>query len=74
MRYWEDMELGSGGQSRETHTVTAEEIKRFAAEFDPLPFRKSILQFVSNKKVLNVVVMYTELEMKSWPIGQGRSA
>lgn len=38
MRYWEDLELGSGGQSRETHTVTAEQIKRFATEFDPLPF------------------------------------
>jgi acyl dehydratase len=37
MRYLEDLRIGQRFQSG-SHTVTAEEIKRFAAEYDPQPF------------------------------------
>ncbi len=38
MQYFEDMPLGSRTESTETYTFTAEEIKEFAAKWDPMPF------------------------------------
>lgn len=38
MDYYEDIPLHATRQSSATHTVTAEEIKRFAQEWDPMPF------------------------------------
>jgi acyl dehydratase len=38
MKYFEDIELNKPRLSPRAHTVSAEEIKRFAAEWDPMPF------------------------------------
>ena len=36
--YFEDIELNKSRHSDETYTVTAEDIKQFAAQWDPMPF------------------------------------
>lgn len=38
MMYYEDMEVGSIRVSKETYAVTAEEIKSYARQWDPMPF------------------------------------
>lgn len=38
MKYFEDIVLNNPRFSPRAHTVTAEEIKRFASEWDPMPF------------------------------------
>ncbi len=38
MRYYEDLKVGNRVVGDETYTVTAEEIKSFAGEWDPMPF------------------------------------
>lgn len=38
MQFYEDMPLGLSSESTETYTFTAEDIKSFASEWDPMPF------------------------------------
>jgi len=38
MRFYEDIEIGATRESAESWEVTAEEIKAFASEFDPMAF------------------------------------
>lgn len=38
MQYYEDMPLGMKVESTDTYTFTAEEIKSYAAKWDPMPF------------------------------------
>lgn len=38
MKYFDDIVLNNPRFSPQPHTVTAEEIKRFAGEWDPMPF------------------------------------
>jgi len=38
MLYFEDIELNKPRHSDETYAVTAEDIKQFAAQWDPMPF------------------------------------
>jgi acyl dehydratase len=38
MKYYDDIVLNCPRFSPRTHTVTADEIKRFAGEWDPMPF------------------------------------
>lgn len=38
MLYFEDVELNKAHHSQETCTVTADDIKQFAAQWDPMPF------------------------------------
>jgi acyl dehydratase len=38
MQYFEDIQLNNPRFSPQAHTVTAEEIKKFATQWDPMPF------------------------------------
>lgn len=38
MQYFEDIHLNQPRHSPETYTVTADDIKQFAAQWDPMPF------------------------------------
>ena len=38
MKYYDDIQLHTPCYSPKTHTVTAEEIKNFASQWDPMPF------------------------------------
>jgi len=38
MQYFEDMPVGTASESTTSHTFTAEEIKTYAREWDPMPF------------------------------------
>ena len=38
MQYFEDMPVGTKSESTESYTFTADDIKNFASQWDPMPF------------------------------------